>query len=109
MRQERYVARLDRHFLSTSADVASDDVGFIETAQPRPIAIGCFFSARTGRAIGARHDVGVDSIRAIGFHDRFGDGGWRRDGHRHCCRDFQYGRQRRRCLVPIEVNVTQRA
>lgn len=98
MRQERLVTRLDHHFLKTSADVASDDVGFIETAQPRPIAIGCSFSARTGRAIGARHDVCADSIRAIGFHDRFGDGWWRRGGHRHCLRDFQYGCPRRhRC------------
>ena len=34
MRQERRVTRLDRHYLRTSADVAIDDVGFIETTQP---------------------------------------------------------------------------
>ena len=99
MGQERRVTRLDHHYLTTSADVAIDDVGFIETAQPRPIAIGCSFRARTGRAIGARHDVGADSIRAIGFHGRFGDGWWRRGGHRHCFSDFQCGRQRHRCLA----------
>jgi hypothetical protein len=92
MRQERRVTRLDRHYLRTSADIAIDDVGFIETTQPRPIAIGCPFRARTGRAIGTRHDVGADSIRAIGFHGRFGDGCWRRGGHRHCFSDFQCGR-----------------
>ena len=92
MRQESPVIRLDHHYLRTSADVAIDDVGFIETTQPRPIAIGCPFRARTGRAIGARHDVGADSIRAIGFHGRFGDGWWRRGGYRHCFSDFQCGR-----------------
>jgi hypothetical protein len=76
MRQERPVTRLDHHYLRSSADGAIDDVGFIEAAQPRPIAIGCSFRARTGRAVGARHDVGADSIRAIGFHGRLGtDGG----------------------------------
>ena len=95
MRQERPVTRLDHHYLRTSADVAIDDVGFIETFQPRPIAIGCSFRARTGRVISARHDVGADSIRAIGFHGRFGHGWWRRGGHRYRFGDFQCGRQRR--------------
>ena len=99
MRQERPVTRLDRHYLRTSTDVAIDDVGFIETTQPRPIAIGCSFRTSTGRAIDARHDVGADSIGAIGFHGRFGDGCWRRRGHRHCFGDVQCGRQRHRGLA----------
>ena len=33
MRQERRVTRLDRHYLRTSADVVSDDVGWIEIVQ----------------------------------------------------------------------------
>ena len=87
--QERGVTRLDHHYLNTFTDVALDDVGFIETAQSRPIAIGCSFSATTGRLIGARHDVGADSIRVIGFHARFGGGWRRRGGHRHCFSDFR--------------------
>jgi len=72
MRQERGVTWLDRHYLRISADLVIDDVVRIETVQPRPIAIGFCVRARTGRAIGARHDVDADSIRAIGFHGRFG-------------------------------------
>lgn len=100
MRQERRVTRLDRHYLRTSADVVSDDVGWIETVQPRPIAIGFSFNAPTARAIGARHDVGADSICAIGVHGRFGDG-WRWVGHRYCFRDYwlQCGRHRGHCLA----------
>ena len=68
------VTWLDRHYLRTSADVVIDDMGWIEIVQPRPIAIEFSFIAPTGRAIGARHDVGADPIRAIGFNGRFGDG-----------------------------------
>ena len=74
MRQERPVTRLDRHYLRTSAQVVIDDVGWIETVQPRPIAIGFAFGASTGRAVRARHDVDAYSIRAIGFDGRFGGG-----------------------------------
>ena len=74
MRQERRVTRLDRHYLRTSAKVVIDDVGWIETVQPRPIAIGFAFRVGTGRAICAWHDVGAYSIRAIGFDGRFGGG-----------------------------------
>ena len=74
MRQERRVTRLDRHYLEASAEVVIDDVGWIETVQPRPIAIGFAFRASTGRAICARHNVDAYSIRAIGFDGRFGGG-----------------------------------
>ncbi len=99
MRQERLVTRLDRHYLRTSAEAVTDDVGWIQTVQPRPIAIGFAFRANTGRVICAWRDVGAYSIRAIGFHGRFGGEWRRREGHRYCFSNFQCGRHRHGCMA----------